>query len=678
MIYKNMKYAILSALFASVALTSCIDDFEACIEDYGIPEEIQDGYSLNLTVTIDKMGGTRAGEAGNMSDNPLEEIENYIDPEKFRVLFFDNNDKFLFESRSRWVKKLNITGSSHTEWLVSVPVFTYGNDKYDYTDENGNKIYNAEWNWDLIRTAIKKNSFKVAILANRPELDYYPKLSDVALNEHWYDNRGPYWNPGDTGKKDVFDLHHCQYDPMYLGKGTANGYYDFVMGDWDDTDDNNDWTNMKPTMGATSSWVYWGEPGHEAPGKDPTVYDEEFKSTAAARYARRPKEDYPIPMYGIQRFDAIGDRWIKGTPFNLSNLLTEANSDDENTSDDTQSGNTYTYKSISLLRSVVRLDLIIPKSLCPNPPEIVGLFYSNIYARCEPMNVWDPTDEIWEDNHDNCEWKAIMNYGLISSDAYTVDINVPNGPKRNRDDGTGGEQKAAKSDYQKILSWFYGSWQKKNWFTTGGGKNVTPVAENPDIPYPQIFNPCIQRNKLVICNEKGEGDVNDLYHDDDNWHYVVYTGERNMIDPTTLPRIGNNPYAASWMFKVDTDQYYCIPIADYTYLDSKRKYRNSLAVSGFGPYTAFNFLGDDENGTFNPPIGTGVKTADRAMNMKWYGQNLMHDVQVGDTDEMPWPLLRNHVYVITVGPKSNQNTRAGDKGISVQTKEFHSESIRFD
>ena len=205
--YNTIKYTILLLLFACTTLTACIDDdfYDSCEEDViDIPEGIRKGYSINLTVTLDKMGGST--RAANIV-NPLEEVENYIDPTKFRVLFFSTNeetneDKFLFESRSRWVKKLD-SNSSHSEWLVSVPVFTYGNDVYKI---NGKTV---EWDWERIRTALTTNKFKIAILANRPELDWYPKFDDVDVPAHWYDNSGPHWTPEDTGVKDVFDLHHC-------------------------------------------------------------------------------------------------------------------------------------------------------------------------------------------------------------------------------------------------------------------------------------------------------------------------------------------------------------------------------------------------------------------------------------------------------------------------------------
>ena len=633
MIYSNNKSFILSILAVLMTLTSCIDDdFSCAVEDNRfpideIPEGIREGYSINLVASLDKLGGA-AATAGD----PLEEFENYIDPEKFRVLFFDHNDKFLFESKSRWVKKID-PSSSNSEWLVSVPVFTYGNDTYDYEyeDENGNtiEVKGDEWDWVAIREALTSNKFKVAILANRPELDYYPSFSDTKdrLPEHWYDNRGPFWYPIDTGKKDVFDLHHCQYDPMYHGKSKTTekgvkevGYYDFIMGDWDNTKISNDddYATMRPKMGATCSWVDWDDNNKVKPSK--YADDLKGKMDSEVRYTILPDNQHPIPMYGIQEFAAIGDNWIKGTPFNLSNLI--ANGGEEVDED--------RFKKVSLLRSVVRLDLLIPKTY--KRPKFVSMFYPNIYSRCEPMDVWTPTDQIWEDDHETkCEWNAIMNYGLVDS----KDIKL----------GSTERHTNSKENFQKTMSWFYGAWKDKNWdFTSyiNDDKKEIKVPDIPNIPYPRIFNTCIQRNKLVMCNVKG--DVSDLYNDG-YWHFVVYTGERNMIDPNTIPIMsdvtpegesgGANAYAVSWMFKdEEKKEYYCIPIADY----SKRQ---TYAKNCFGPYNAADITGND------------IPKNNNKGSMYTYGNDLRDNVT--ERDDMPWPLLRNHIYRITVtGPSPKE------------------------
>ena len=689
MTYNNIKNIILTVLFGFMALTSCIDeDFSLSGDkDYDIPEGIKEGYSINLVVTLDKMGGTRAASSYNPLE--LEEIENYIDPEKFRVLFFTTNEEknediFLFESKSRWVKKL-VPGSIHSEWLVSIPVFTYGNDIFDYdieyVNEEGKTVTRKaegkekEWDWETIREALTTKPFKIAILANRPELDYYPKLSGIDIGAHWYDNKGPYWYPKDTGKKDVFDLHHCQYDPMYHGKSAIDlnseelgkigkseteigiGFYDFIMDDWDKnvTSKLEDaYKNMKPKMGATASWV-----NHKDRRRLPAGSPEGLtKDNSDYAYAILPSYEYPIPMYGIQKFDPIKN-WTKGTPFNVSNMIQGSDGD----------ASEYNFNTISLLRSVVRLDLLIPKASYERP-NLVGLFYPNIYSRCEPMDVWTPTDDIWEDDHENdCEWNDIMDYGLIvSANEKQGGTNAQGSTIRNADD---------KFNFQNTISWFYGAWREKGWhFRNSEDKDLTPIdAEAIGLSYPKIFNPCVQRNKFVISSmcstprteENPDpkpdpgiyGDVSDLYNDD-YWHFVTYTGERNMLDANRIPLQGHQnqtSYAVTWMFKdVKKDQYFCIPIADYS---KPQQY----ATDCFGPY-----VNADWNNSSNLPgknsgvSSTQIKDYANTLrdNVPARGQQFTDEKHKGEEprDEMPWPLLRNHIYRITVtGPGPEKLTK---------------------
>ena len=659
--YNNIKNIILTVLFGFMAFTSCIDDDYMLSggEDYDIPEGIREGYSINLIATLDKMGGTRADNAAQ-----LEEMENYIDPEKFRVLFFDSKDTLLFESKSRWVKKLN-PGAPESEWLISVPVFTYGNDVYEVDDGNGGKK-TIEWDWEYIREKLTSESFKIAILANRPELDYYPKLSGIKIGAHWYDNSAPYWTPEHTGKVDVFDLHHCQYDPMYHGKsatdlnkeesekygGLGIGFYDFLMKDWEHVTDKDDaYYAMKPKMGATASWVEHikrkllpeDSPYDMRKGKDDNgvVVDRDYP------YAILPSYEHPIPMYGIQKFDPI-TTWTKGTPFNVSDLIGGENEDVL----------AYDFRTIPLLRSVVRLDLLIPKASYPEEPGLVGLWYPNVYSRCEPMDVWTPTELIWKEHENLCEWNDIMNYGLIVSANEDIGGTTTKGTTNRKADN--------KFDFQNTISWFYGAWKDKKWpFKNNEGVDLTPIDLQDDprnISYPRIFNPCVQRNKFVICSIPNDPDTqgNVTAPDDDYWHFVAYTGERNMIDVNRIPlQNAQTSYTVTWMFKdSDRDQYFCIPIADYS---KPQQY----ATECFGPYK-----NEDWDGSSNLPKESKnnerkattkiLKYADTLRdNVPAKGESFQDSKFAGEEprDEMPWPLLRNHIYRITVtGPSPDKLT----------------------
>lgn len=592
---------ILGALFI---LSSCHDDdlFDGTEQQ---EEMFKDVYSVNLMVTLDPMS-----VSSNTAKEPAEitKWENYIDLERFRILFFDDNDKFLFESKNRWVKQIDLN-DNFSSWYVSIPFGPFGNDSYGE---------GKEYDWNAIRTHLTTKKFKVAILANRPAQLRYPGFvdSNLSLPSGVFDNDGPYWGPDDTGKRDIFDLHHFQYDIIYKDKGNPkmkdgqyDEMYDFVM---DYTDKN------QPKMGSSINWVSF-----DNGDKDSEV----LTSSVNMRNIKMPSAEHPIPMYGIQEFEPIpAQYWKEGTPFDLSNLPTDVFPTVQ-----------YNYKSISLLRSCVRLDLRIPKSAVSNAPQFVTLWYSNIYSRCEPMDTWTPTDQIWKTDHNNgCEWESILNYGPISSDKAP---------------GNG----STKDDYQKQISWIYGIWQEKKWpFKRVDGKTVTPVAATASTPYPHIFNPCIQRNKVIRCHN---GDVT-KYYNDGYYHWIVYTGERNCNDPNTLPDMVKNPYIAcfviGWKNKTSGD-YYCIPLLDYKNNTDTDVTKNisgvSPAVSVFGPH---NY----------DPSSTG--SWPKAMDT--YIGNLRSKRGAN----LPYPLLRNHVYRFTLTGK----TRAGEDGDELQGISVTSEVLQ--
>lgn len=625
-----MKHKILLILLACFTLASCIDDdfVDSCgeIDDIEVPDYLKNGYSLSLKVTLDRMGGTRAATA-----TELEEIENYINPEKFRVLFFDHEDKLLFESKSRWVKMLTPT-SKNAEWLVSVPLFTYGNDVY-------NDAKNKEWPWERIKEALTTNSFKIAILANRHDYDWYPGFSNTGLGneEGWMDNTGPHWTPDDFRKKTIFDLHHCQYDAVYHGKSAANNgssdFYDFIAKDYYKKEDGtsaNTYADYRPQLGATSSWAEWD---HKVPC---TWLDKKYNGTnyndknwvtkngqerRPVRRFRHPSQSHPIPMYGVQKFNRI-EGWSKGTPFNLSEFFVD--DDYKYPSNKTK----YVYKNISLLRSVVKIELKIPKDETKNgkdKPYVVGLYYSNLYARCEPMDVWTPTDELWDSQHpggfnftnnSKCkDMQALLNYGPVAT-----------GPKLAS--GTG------KLPYQRKLSWFYGAWLDKNPATDKPWWGFEPfdmtkfVPATDNTPYPRIFNSYIQRNNAMVCDD------NVLVDDPNYWYYVVYLGERNINDPSELGNMGNSesgkPTLMYWMFEWG-GKLYGLPITDYSNINN--------------PVYNYKICDDIKYNTTNVNDANYMVLSGVPEMTGAYAAAMMTE---NDPDNRPWPLIRNHVYTLTL------------------------------
>ena len=594
---KFQKYIGLAMLLLGVLSVSfsCVSDnsldVEEPTEDGGFGDDV---YVLNFAVTLDNLGYSSTRAITDSDPARITKYENYINLERFRILFFDSDDKFLFESKNRWVKQIDIKGG-YSGWYVSVPFGPFGDDSYGE---------GQEYDWELIRDKLTSASFKVAILANRPAQLLYPGNfadSELELPDGVFDNDGPYWGPEHTGKKDIFELHHYQYDIIYADKGDVkNGksYYDFVMGDIK-TD--------RPTMGSAINWVSF-----DNDDTDKVT----LTSSVAMRHIKMPSEEHPIPMYGIQQFDKIPkDVWKKGTPFDLSNLQTDIHKIDVAE---------YNAKSVSLLRSCVRLDLVIPKTVKGGAkPQHISLWYSNIYSRTEPMDTWTPTDEIWEKDHDkDCEWIRIRDYGLMSS---TNDSDI------------------TKDAYQNKLKWFYGAWIERGWkFERLDGKYSVPTKTN-GLEYPRIFNACIQRNKVITCERGYVGDYNDNNH-----HYVVYTGERNMNDPNTLPDLTKNPYIACFVISWDKQKYYCIPLLNYGGVNK--------SFNAFGPHTE----NVEANGNWPSAMNTYINDLKKETNK----------------NNFPYPLLRNHIYRFTL---TGTSTRADGEleDISVSSEVFQTPDINF-
>ena len=550
-IYKNLF--VLALIVGGLTLmNSCADEGlmpEPPMDE--VPPVNENIYSVNFVVTLDNMGSNLPYDR-NADPAEITKWENYINLERFRVLFFDSEDKFLFESKNRWVKQVD-AGDSFSSWFVSVPLGKFGNDSY------GNGL---EYDWDGIRTALTSGPFKIAILANRPAQLLYPGFmdSELSLDNGVFDNDGPYWGPAETGEKTLFDLQHYQYDIIYTDKGehgtkTNSSYYDFIM-----SEINTD----RPQMGAAINWVSF-----DNNDTDKTL----LSGSNYMRNIKMPGKDHPIPMYGVQIFSPIPEKlWKPGTPFDISNLPAESFPNVE-----------YPHSTISLLRCCVRLDLKIPKSVMSGKqPTFVTLWYSNIYSRTEPMDNWTPTNLIWNQNNaphgdDNCEFSRLNQYGPMVT---------------NSSPGNG----TTKALYQQRLKWFYGAWLDKNWdFKTKDGSIVKP--EKNGIEYPRIYNAVIQRNKVIQLNR---GDVTNLYPDKNSyWHYIVYTGERAPNDVNSLPNMPSNPYVTCFVISWDNKNFYCIPLCDYSSPDS---YLSTV----FGPCSTGAWANASPSSEYNTYINTNV------------------------------------------------------------------------
>ena len=618
-----MKYTYIASLIVVLSLigTGCTDDIlpekpsNNSDNDFNI-EAFGDGYSLSFDVNLDPMGGTSTRANETVDDAQLVEWENHLDPEEFRILFFDSKDRFIFESRSRWFTKVE-ANDGKTHWRVGVPVFQYLSDNFDDIASNDAVQLDddAKYNWEKIREILSSEDFKIAILANRPFNIDVPELSDLSAADRrvkTFGKNGPFWNyensvanydyPDDYPDKvkKVFDLHHCQYDPFYENKNIGGGRcYDFIMQDGVE-DLGAAGVVTVPQMGAVSSWI---RPDRQKTIGTSNVYIYRLPQATGLR-------DQYIPMYGIQKFSALSS-WVKGTTFNLSEQTAS------------QVGE-YDYKAISLLRSVVKIELRIPVKDNNGRAVTVEndralIFANNFLARCEPMDVSTPTDLIWQDNHkDDCEWNYIRNYGLYA-------------------DGNS----ATADKYREKLSWFYGVWKEAGW----DFKGVDVVSPTADTPYPRVFNPITQRltsASIAECYLPIEGQ----FH-----RWVIYCGEKHINDPNSLNNLASSGQINFFRIGVHRnggDYIYNIPLTDYS-IDANpahgsltaepyRDQNNNESLNSTGYPNVMN----GSTSTTNPI--TGYFNEVMALNSSNNDRNGKYTYK----DMYPYPMIRNHFYRVSV------------------------------
>lgn len=663
-------------------VTSCVD--ETVIEpeppkveeefDPNVPDEIRNGFSISFDMSLAPVGGSNAGSRA-ISNVDLLEIDNFVDLEKVRILFFacpgmvnetdnpDDNkafepnqedyssksyifsgepgqeDFFLFESKSRWVSELESSTSTESRWQITSPVFTYGN--------------NDEYRWDDIIWTLKHYPFKIAILVNRPDNVNFGNFDDKFGGIiHFTTDRGPNWGPKDTWipparrkeeelninwneKPTINDLHHCQWDAVYASKNSGDkttfeggGTYSFIMKN--PTTDNlpknstlpypQDGVEQDPVgqtnmMGALSYWT------------EKSAFTSTEGETVTENHYFHPNKIQGIPMYGVQIFDPIPD-WTSGTAYNISNR---------------QAGQTgaYASKNIHLIRSLVKLELRIPKKLNINgelKDIIIAqpiLNYSNVMARCEPLDVATPVERIWEPEcTDKCEWQNIHKYGPI------ITTNSQAQP-------AGG---ATPEYLQKQYAWFYGAW--KGWWHFNDPDNLPKDVEtskglkgganskffddrSKQMPYPRIYNPVIQRNGIARIDPC-------LVEDNNFWYFVIYTGERNINDPSTFARESSLKASDceipffSFILKekgqsTSTGTTFCIALTDYQ--------KNDIIKNWY-------------------KIGDTNLHQERTISNVKSSAKIQMSISKNEND-WSWPLLRNHCYTFIVNSLGNYSDPGG-------------------
>ncbi|MCH5224070.1 MAG: hypothetical protein J1E82_08505 [Muribaculaceae bacterium] len=244
-----------------------------------------------------------------------------------------------------------------------------------------------------------------------------------------------------------------------------------------------------------------------------------------------------IPMYGIQKYGKLGEVWKEGTTFDLSNFNQMGPSG-------------YNYSDIWLLRSVAKVELLIPKKMKAHH---IYLRSQNRYAYCEPVDISSNTNDIWKNIGDKdkeaegwstTEWGKIMNRNPFYKS----------------------------SDYEGALKWYYG-----RWFNTTGLDQ-----------YPQVINPKISRSDFTEFVSAGEDEKGNL-------RYVLYIGEKFVDDPNDVGDATSLPKVCHIEFRTGDDP--------FLNLDDNNCYRIYFIDRGVDPEFVENVgypdFGKDEDGNDN-------------------------------------------------------------------------------
>ena len=211
-----------------------------------------------------------------------------------------------------------------------------------------------------------------------------------------------------------------------------------------------------------------------------------------------PDVDNPIPMYGVQDFDPVGDAYDAtptGGTFPISSACEWAED--------------YDYKKVYLVRSIAKVEIYFPRSIFEHHrPTNVYMRTLNTKANCETVDVRTPTDLLWYgksspvlQKYDDPEAK------FEELQAHYIDYNrrpyiLENGiddelgniknahiykdiPDQTTTEYTNG------TEYKRRLAWFYGSWRDWKWDWNGSGFQPTTIPY-PSVAYPRIFNPRIE------------------------------------------------------------------------------------------------------------------------------------------------------------------------------------------
>lgn len=288
----------------------------------------------------------------------------------------------------------------------------------------------------------------------------------------------------------------------------------------------------------------------------------------SARNCIMPSADHPIPMYGLQIFDPIGDYLVDNETFNMSDR--SANSYLQNLTDKNNNPlPEYNYRNVYLLRSVAKVELRFARSVFSKfPPEHVMMRVMNRTARCEPKDVINPTEWIWygydpqpEDFPETSKfpdtWQLITQDVLKNKFVGAV-AEFDNICKYGPNYQSGANTTHA---YLTRTSWFYGAWidgagleipdengnnivnrffwqTPWNWGIDNPGQQNDPELANievpNDYPYPRIFNSRVDRSDFCRFHKLPDTDPNYI-------RYAMYVPEKNIDDADNIGQLTARP-----------------------------------------------------------------------------------------------------------------------------------------
>lgn len=354
------------------------------------------------------------------------------------------------------------------------------------------------------------------------------------------------------------------------------------------------------------------------------------------RHGILPSKDDPIPMYGIQDFDPIGEYWEPGVLFNLSQFN---NAQKEG----------YDYRSISLLRSLSRVEVKLERKSFKKKPSHVYLRSLNRSARIMPVDFITPTDIIWDGfNPANASHvKRLQNYMNAGNvNEYNVMQNTPGVIKEisnimqygpiyigyNTNTNQSAEQKM--TEYRKTTAWPFGIWEHQWGWDWNRGKGFVGKFDTYQVgqsrahtgqivpEYPRILHTRISRSDYARFIE--------VKNDPDYWHYIIYVAEKNITDADNPGNIADRPKICHVEIRFNDglpeldengDPVESDPENEVDNMDDKMAYRLYFTEGGRANLGSFDFTGRES----------------------WDDYEFDWNIA-----KQHWPIMRNHVYIFTV------------------------------